>query len=125
MIVLIIFIIVSVVALLLNMFVGNMLHYFLGGVMWGLSEIAFLVRSRTRLCGEPIALRRRGWMLAVNVVQIALFLGLLWPLFNDGIVGPKCLDRAAFPGHAIFHILAAVSTFWQALDYANEFRVDL
>ena len=59
------------------------------------------------------------WLFVINLGLLGGTMGL-WVAFNDGVVKTSCIDRQDFPGHAVFHILASLSTMLTFASFASE-----
>jgi hypothetical protein len=93
--------------------------YFVGGVPWGLAEVAYLI------CGykcDGVKFRRAWWLFAINAAVLGVTM-TIWAFWNDSLVKTTCIGREAFPGHALFHILASFSTVLTFFSFASERRV--
>src|ERR1051325_2555377 len=91
--------------------------YFISGGLWGLGELIYLLMSNVAL---GVQFRRNGWIFFTNLLLLGLTM-TIWVLFNRNIASyPKCIAREAFPGHALFHILASISTVVTWLSFASE-----
>jgi hypothetical protein len=93
--------------------------YFISGGLWGLAEVAYLFAT---LSGD-VKYRRTWWLFVLNVGVLAVTM-TVWVFFNDGIVSATaCQGRESFPGHALFHILASISTVLTFMSFASERKV--
>lgn len=90
--------------------------YFVAGVPWGIVEVVYLFVSwKCTTCKYT----RNGWWFVANFLLLAGTM-TLWGFYNDGIAQTSCIDRAGFPGHALFHILASVSCLLTFLSFKSE-----
>jgi len=96
----------------------SLVYYFFTGGGWGIAELAYVIRAQRN---SPDVKYRRNWRLTLtNVLVLAATMGV-WIGFNDGIVKQHC--STGFPGHALFHILASVSTMLTYFSFSSEQHV--
>jgi len=99
---------------------ASLLGYFVAGGVWGVGEIVYVLVAAF---APGVVYRRTWWMLVVNLALLGVTMGL-WSLFNDDVVSAQdCWAREGIPGHAIFHILASLSTVWTFMHFASERRL--
>lgn len=98
--------------------------YFAGGVPWGIAEVIYLIVGLT---SSRVRYRRTWWLFGINFLVLAATM-TIWVFFNPEIelLTPPtaCQAREAFPGHALFHILASFATVLTFASFASERRVD-
>lgn len=82
------------------------------GAAWGTAEIVFLIVSHTQRRQG----RTEGWIIATVGALVAAF--VFWGLWQAG--GPGCDPAGAFQGHAWWHVLAALATFFSFLYFRSE-----
>jgi hypothetical protein len=98
---------------------SRLIFYFISGGLWGLGEAIYLLISGVAL---GIKYKRNGWIFFVNFLLLGLTMGI-WILFNSNIASYQaCISRESFPGHALFHILASISTIVTYFSFASEKR---
>lgn len=90
--------------------------YFLTGGPWGIAEVIYVFVA---VFNSGVQYRRRWYLFVANLILLAATM-TLWIFFNDGVVKEGCAGRAGFPGHALFHILASVSTMLTFFSFASE-----
>ena len=91
--------------------------YFITGGLWGTAEVVYLFFCKF---GSP-RYRRNSWWFLANVCTLAVTMGI-WVIYNDDVSASVCDDVKGFPGHALFHILASVSTVLTYFSFASERR---
>jgi hypothetical protein len=90
-----------------------------GGAAWVIGEVVFGV---TMAAGSNPAQRTYGWFVGL-VATLVVTMGGFWLPWNLDVVGPQtCRDIQSFPGHAVFHVLAAVATFLAFVTFRSERR---
>jgi hypothetical protein len=90
--------------------------YFATGGPWGIAEVIYVFMAAR----SPKVQYRRTWFLFVaNLILLAATM-TLWIFFNDGVVKEACAQRSGFPGHALFHIMASISTMLTFFSFASE-----
>jgi hypothetical protein len=95
----------------------RLIFYFISGGLWGLGEAIYLLISGVAL---GIQYKRNGWIFFVNFLLLAATM-TIWIFWNPGIVPASwCISNEAFPGHALFHILASISTVVTYFSFASE-----
>ncbi len=100
---------------------ARLIFYFISGGLWGLGELVYLFVAGVAPC---VKFRRTWWLFFSNFLLLGLTM-TIWLLFNRNIVSPQtCHLREAFPGHAVFHILASFSTVLTFFSFASEKRVE-
>ncbi|HEY3039692.1 MAG TPA: hypothetical protein VGJ66_13215 [Pyrinomonadaceae bacterium] len=97
--------------------------YFAGGVPWGIAEVIYLIVG---LKSSNVKYRRTWWLFVINFVLLAVTM-LIWVFFNPEVTPltppTACQAREAFPGHALFHILASFATILTFASFASEREV--
>jgi len=94
--------------------------YFVGGVPWGLAELAYLICAGAGR--KRIKFRRDWWWIAINVGILGPTM-IIWGFWNDSLAKTGCVGRASFPGHAVFHIMASFSCVMTFISFRSEKRV--
>jgi hypothetical protein len=93
--------------------------YLISGGLWGAAELACAIVAAA---SSKVVFRRTWWLFAINLGLLAVTM-TLWMFFNDSIVSAtSCQRRESFPGHAVFHILASISTVLTYISFASEKR---
>lgn len=101
---------------------ARMYGFFAGGVLWGLAEFAFFIRQAFKC--QSTKLKRTYWVFGVYLITLAVTM-TIWVFFNPDVVSAaNCQSRESFPGHAIFHILAAVATMLVFWSFATEEEIN-
>jgi hypothetical protein len=90
--------------------------YFVGGVPWGLAELAYVICSYA--C-NGVRYRRDWWWILINVLILGPTM-IIWGFWNDSMAHTSCIGRAWFPGHALFHILASFSCVITFISFRSE-----
>jgi hypothetical protein len=90
--------------------------YFLTGGPWGIAEVAYAVVAAR---SQGVQYRRKLGLFVANFILLAATM-TLWIFFNDGVVKEACAQRAGFPGHALFHIMASISTILTFFSFSSE-----
>ncbi len=90
--------------------------YFLTGGPWGIAEVIYVL---TAAFSSNVQYRRTWFLFVINLGLLAATM-ILWIFFNDGVVKNGCAGRAGFPGHALFHIMASISTMLTFFSFASE-----
>jgi hypothetical protein len=94
--------------------------YFASGGLWGVVEVIYIFVAAF---AAGVTYRRTWWLFLSNLLLLAVTM-TIWIFFNDGVVSATaCQNREAFPGHALFHILASFSTILTFASFASEQRV--
>lgn len=95
--------------------------YIVSGAIWGVAEVAYVIVGAS--C-SGVKYRRYWPLFVANVTTLAVTMGI-WLLFNDDVVSAAaCQGREKFPGHGLFHILAACATMITFASFASEQRLD-
>jgi hypothetical protein len=92
--------------------------YVVSGGLWGAAELLYLGFG---IWGKP-KYRRTWWLFVINLGLLGGTMGL-WAAFHDALQKTDCIDRQDFPGHALFHILASLSTMLTFASFASERKV--
>lgn len=94
---------------------ARLISYFITGGLWGLGEVVYLC-----LGACDCVKYKRNWRWFVgNISTLALTMGL-WAIYNDDVSESVCDSVKGFPGHALFHILASVSTVLTYFSFESE-----
>lgn len=96
---------------------ARLAFYFISGGSWGLGELLYLILG---LACSRVTYRRTWYLFIANLILLGVTMGI-WIGFNPNIVSPAtCRSDEAFPGHAVFHILASWSTVLTFFSFASE-----
>lgn len=95
---------------------AHLFLYFGTGGPWGIFEVIYLIVAWK---ASGVQYRRRWYLFVANFILLAATM-TLWIFFNDGVVKEACAQRAGFPGHALFHIMASISTMLTYFSFASE-----
>ena len=90
--------------------------YFATGGPWGIAEVVYVFVAAF---ASGVQYRRTWFLFVANLILLAATM-TLWIFFNDGVVKEACAGRAGFPGHALFHIMASISTMLTFFSFASE-----
>jgi hypothetical protein len=99
---------------------AHLFLYFGTGGPWGIAEVIYVFMAAFK---SGVRYRRTWFLFVINLVLLAATM-TLWIFFNDGVVAQGCAGRAGFPGHALFHIMASISTMLTYFSFASERSVD-
>ena len=96
---------------------ARLVFYFISGGLWGAGELTYMIIG---FASSKVRYRRTWYLFIANLVLLGVTMGI-WLAFNTSIVSPTtCHAREAFPGHAVFHILASWSTVLTFFSFASE-----
>ena len=96
---------------------ARLAFYFVSGGAWGLGEVMYLILG---IFNKSVTYRRTWYLFIANLILLGITMGI-WIGFNPNIVNPStCHSDEAFPGHAVFHILASWSTVLTFFSFASE-----
>eukprot|EP01108_Squamamoeba_japonica_P005492 TRINITY_DN4348_c0_g1_i1.p4 TRINITY_DN4348_c0_g1~~TRINITY_DN4348_c0_g1_i1.p4 ORF type:complete len:161 (+),score=23.09 TRINITY_DN4348_c0_g1_i1:511-993(+) len=98
----------------------HLVVYFVTGSLWGIGEIAYVVAAR--FWRSQVIYKRSWFGFPINALILAVTM-TCWMFFNHDVVGAGCASRSSVPGHALFHMMASLSTLWTFFDFASERRV--
>lgn len=86
----------------------------ISGAAWGVGEIVYSIGAAARTLA-------RGWIFLILTLVFLLAAMIFWMIWNPDISGAAtCRQFQNFPGHAIFHILAAFGALFAFLSFQSE-----